>query len=67
MLDKVTKKRLAKRMANRSRDKLSTEQRESIAKRYANNESAQSIADDYGVSLVTVYKWVNKAAGMVEQ
>lgn len=62
MLDKATQKRLAKRLAASPRDKLTQAQRDAIAKRYANNESVVSIAHDFKVSTVTVYKWVRVAA-----
>jgi len=62
MLNKAIRKRLAKRMANRARDKLTIEQREAIAVRYANNENVGDIASDLGVSKVTVYKWIRVAA-----
>jgi transposase len=59
MLSKVTKNKLSKRIAGRLREKLTTEQRVAIVTRYANNERAADLAIEYGVSLFTVYKWIN--------
>jgi len=69
MLDKVTKKRLAKKVAERSsiKNKLTEEERDDVARRYANNETVQSIAAHYGVSLVTIYYWIGVAAKRSKQ
>jgi len=62
MLDKATRRRLSRRMLNRPNNKLSSEQRLEIVRRYANDEKAVDIAADMKVSLFTVYRWIRIAA-----
>lgn len=62
MVSATTRKKIISRLNLRDRRaKLTQRDREDIAKRFANGEPAFDIANFYGVSLVTVYKWVNKA------
>ncbi len=68
MVSATTRKKINRRLNLRGRRaKLTPREREEIAKRYANGESAMDIAKYYGTSLVTVYKWVNKAAEEAEE
>lgn len=62
MLSKVAKRRLAKRIAGRLREKLTPKQREEMVARYANDERAADLAREYGVSQFTVYKWIRVEA-----
>jgi DNA invertase Pin-like site-specific DNA recombinase len=68
MVNAATRKKIADRLAKSNRkSKLTTRDKEDIAKRFANGEPVVDIAKLYEVSLVTVYRWVNRAAEDTEQ
>ena len=62
MLEPQVKAALAKRVAKMPANRVSPEVRDAIATDYAGDMAPKAIAKKHRVSLVTVYKWIKRAA-----
>jgi transposase-like protein len=63
MLNGTDKRRLAKRAQRPISKRLTPVQREAIARAIARDEATPAeLAEKYGVSKVTIYKWIKAAA-----